>query len=175
MKGPHTFLITGLPFVGKTTVLLRSLEHIDFPTIGFCTHAIWNGNVKSGLKLVNHLGMERRVATLSSSTSTKVGKYSVDIFSLDAFVQETFVELRSTLLVYVDEIGRVLLSSPVFKKNLRRMIGRNTILATTSSARIPHALGAATVVHRATSTNRDQLPFVIAEAVAQELESARSA
>jgi len=107
-------LLTGAPRVGKTTLLEDIIEGIP-NTQGFVTREIREGGERTGFELISSIGEAATFASVHSGSDIRVGRYGVDVDTLDGFLKD-LPPLEAGNLVYVDEIGKMELMSDAFKK-----------------------------------------------------------
>jgi len=107
-SSPHHLLLTGVPGVGKTTVIRRVAEALSgTPLGGFYTEEIRSSGVRQGFCLRSFDGRERLIAHVEFPMRYRVGKYGVDIAAIDT-AAEALLAPRAGLAVYlVDEIGKM--------------------------------------------------------------------
>ena len=110
-------LITGLPGVGKTTLIKKLAEVLnDLNPIGFYTAEIREDTIRRGFELI---GLDGRRGLLSHSdikSPYRVGKYKVDIKGFENFLDSIPFFNPSTPMVIIDEIGKMECLSDQFKK-----------------------------------------------------------
>ena len=128
---PHVLLITGLPGVGKTTVVRRVADLLAKKRIrGFYTEEIREDGVRRGFRLVSFDGEERVIAHLDFPKRHRVGKYGVDVAAVDAAASLLSPHLSAQLYL-VDEIGRMECLSDRFIAATRKLLaGRTPVVAT---------------------------------------------
>ncbi|WGI18087.1 NTPase [Methanonatronarchaeum sp. AMET-Sl] len=114
------YFITGGPGVGKTTVLMKVVDELrDRDVVGgvYCPEIRENGRRK-GFKIIDVLsGRSGVLAHIDQEEGPKVGKYRVDISSVDRVSRESFKRgIEESDVVVVDEIGPMEVYSEVFKE-----------------------------------------------------------
>jgi nucleoside-triphosphatase len=128
-------LITGRPGVGKTTLIKKFIEKSSVPCRGFYTEEMREGGRRTGFLLRTLSGTETVLASVSTRSVHKVGKYGVD---LEAFERVGLLPLREALneggeLIIIDEIGKMELFSPAFREIVERAMDTGRVIATIKS------------------------------------------
>jgi nucleoside-triphosphatase len=128
---PRVLLITGVPGIGKTTVIRRIADALPGKRIrGFYTEEIRKGGERRGFRLVSFDGEERVIAHLDFAKRHRVGKYGVDVAAIDAAASLLCLD-PSAQLYLVDEIGRMECLSDRFITAMRELLaGRTPVVAT---------------------------------------------
>lgn len=125
MKTRHYFL-TGLPFVGKTTALLRAVQGLN-STYGFTTQSDERNGKKSGLRVHTADGGIFQVAE-----QRQIGKYLLDVDKLERAVQNLVEHSKESKYIYLDEIGTLFCQSHLFVRTIRALLETHTILGVIS-------------------------------------------
>ena len=99
MKIKHHFL-TGLPFVGKTTALLRIIQSLEHAS-GFITLTENRDGEKKGLNLVTSGDQIYHVATLNPPSLRTTGRYTVN----PEILKEEYFNKRAEQLSISDYIA----------------------------------------------------------------------
>jgi nucleoside-triphosphatase len=169
----RVLLLTGVPGVGKTTLIRRVAERLrDRRIRGFFTEEIREAGERQGFRLVAFDGTERVIAHVDLPKIHQVGKYGVDVEAIDEATE--FLALNAEADIYlVDEIGKMECLSERFITAMRSLIfsGKRPVVATVAlrgGGFIAEAKQAAGVtIYEVSQANRDALP----ERVLQWLES----
>jgi len=137
---PH-ILITGQPRTGKTTLIAELVARWPDRCGGFLTEEIVEKGRRLGFRLRTLDGRLGILASIHLSSPYRVGRYGVDVESLEKIgVEAVYKALAEKEIVVIDEIGKMELYSVRFQE---------AVLATLDSAR--RLLG---VIHLA------RLPFL---------------
>jgi nucleoside-triphosphatase len=111
------YLLTGEPGIGKTTALKKIIDLIGHERCGgFYTQELRADGVRTGFQVVTLSGITGTIAAVTSPSSLRVGKYGVDLQSLEAVgVGSIYDALRMKEYIIIDEIGPMQLFSEAFK------------------------------------------------------------
>ena len=101
----HALLLTGLPGVGKTTILNEVAAGLQIR--GFVTDEIREGGRRVGFAIRTFGGKSRTLAHVDLRSRHRVGRYGVDMEALDEVVGMALALDGETELYLVDEIGRM--------------------------------------------------------------------
>jgi len=116
-------LITGLPGVGKTTLIKKlSDEFKDLHPAGFYTSEIREEGIRKGFELVSLEGRRGVLSHIDVKSPYRVGRYKVDIKSFEDFLGAISFFDDSTDLVIIDEIGKMECFSDQFKKLIKELL-----------------------------------------------------
>jgi len=119
----QVYLLTGKPGTGKTSLIKQAIAGLGGKAGGFYTEEIRRGGVREGFRLVTLDGQEAILAHINIHSPHRVGKYGVDIDSLDrAGVSALNQAAEEGSLVIVDEIGRMELFSANFREAVWQII-----------------------------------------------------
>jgi nucleoside-triphosphatase len=111
------FLLTGQPGTGKTSLIKQAIAEMKGRAGGFYTEEIRNQGVRQGFKLVTLEGQTAILAHIYFQSPYRVGKYGVDIDSLDRVgVSALNQAMQECDLVVIDEIGKMELLSVKFRE-----------------------------------------------------------
>jgi len=116
-------LITGLPGVGKTTLIKKlseALKHLH--PVGFYTEEIREGGVRKGFELISLEGKKALLSHKEIRSPYQVGHYKVDIQGFEDFLISISFSNPSTRLIIIDEIGKMECLSDRFKKLLNETL-----------------------------------------------------
>ncbi len=113
-------LVTGPPGVGKTSVLLRSVNGIKnrgYGIGGMISREVREGGVRVGFEIIDYSTEQRGwLAHMNQPTGPKISKYRVNLTDLDAIGVSSILDaIRSADIIIVDEIGPMELASPAFR------------------------------------------------------------
>jgi len=118
----NKILITGKPGVGKTTLIGKIAERFTNKKVGgFYTDEIRENGIRVGFAIRTYDGKMGILAHIKIKSGPKVGKYGVDIASLEKIAVLALDEaLKYSELIIIDEIGKMELYSDKFKNAVNR-------------------------------------------------------
>lgn len=110
-------LLTGTPGVGKTTLIRKSLDRLDVRCGGFYTEEIREGRRRVGFGIVSLAGDRGILAHVDIKSRSRVGRYGVNVDDIERIgVRALEGALRDSDLIVIDEIARMELYAPSFKR-----------------------------------------------------------
>jgi nucleoside-triphosphatase len=122
----HYLLLTGVPGVGKTTLIRRVVEGLAGKRLGgFYTEEIRDAGVRQGFRLITFKGEESVIAHVDFNHRYCVGKYGVDVAAIDRLAESTLAIAADIELYVVDEIGRMECLSARFSAAIRALLDSN--------------------------------------------------
>ena len=128
----RNLLITGLPGLGKTT-LIRKLSELlkNLHPAGFFTEEIREEGVRKGFELISLNGTRGILSHKNIGTTLRVGEYRVDIKGFEDFLGSISFFNTLTRLIIIDEIGKMECFSEKFRKLLGKILDSETwVIAT---------------------------------------------
>jgi nucleoside-triphosphatase len=167
----RAWLLTGHPGVGKTTCLKRALERLGRPAGGFFTEEVRDSGDRVGFALVTVDGRRGTLADVRRRGGPRVGKYGVDVETLERLgVPAVREALQRRALVVIDEIGKMEMTAPAFCRVVEEALAADVRVVGTI-LRAPHPWADRIKRHPAvrvievTPGNRETLPERLAAMV----------
>jgi nucleoside-triphosphatase len=119
----QVYLLTGIPGTGKTSLIKQAVAEMGHKAGGFYTEEIRSQGIRKGFRLVTLDGQDAILAHVKSQSRYRVGKYGVDIDSLDQVgVPALLKAAEQCEVVVIDEIGKMELFSDSFKRAVLEII-----------------------------------------------------
>ncbi|KAL9257916.1 Cancer-related nucleoside-triphosphatase-like protein [Drosera capensis] len=128
-------LVTGPPGIGKTTLMMRVLESLrsSNPNLriqGFYTREIRRGTERVGFEVVTVSGRSGPLASIDSKSPESlrwptVGRYKVDVSSLESLALPELQIREDTDMFLIDEVGKMELFSSSFLPAVLRILNSN--------------------------------------------------
>jgi nucleoside-triphosphatase len=156
-------LLTGVPGIGKTTVIRRVADRLQNRRIGgFYTEEIREDSDRRGFRLVGFDGSEGVIADVDFPTVPRVGKYGVDVEAIDEAADRLSLPPAAEIYL-VDEIGKMECLSDPFVSALQALLaGPHPVVATIAlrgTGFIEEVKRLKSVlIWEVTRANRDKLP-----------------
>jgi len=145
-------------------VVRRVAAQLPAPSVtGFYTEEIRVAGERRGFSAVTFDGRERRMAGVGIRGPARVGKYGVDVAVIDELAATALAPTRRTLVVLVDEIGKMECLSTAFIAAMRRLLAGSTPVIATVAQKGAGVIAEVKarrdveLIH-VTRTNRDDLP-----------------
>lgn len=126
-------LITGLPGVGKTTLIRGLAKRLaEYCPAGFYTEEIRNvqGN-REGFRIVTLSGRHMVLSHIDFTERSRVGCYGVDVAEFNRLLRQLDLSHARSRLFIIDEIGKMECLSREFVNEVSTLLdGPNAIVAT---------------------------------------------
>lgn len=128
----HIFL-TGPPRIGKTTVILKVIDHLREKNIrvgGMISQEILEKGVRVGFRIIDLLNnVEGILAHINYKGGPQVGKYRVCLEDLERIgAKAIFDACEKAEVVIIDEVGPMELYSEPFKESVLRALDSGKIV-----------------------------------------------
>jgi nucleoside-triphosphatase len=129
-------LLSGIPGVGKTTVLVRVVEGLkskDYSVGGMLSREVRSSGSRVGFEILSLRDNQRGwLARVDQKEGPQVGKYHVNLFDFDRVGVAAIAEAVDNYeVIVVDEIGPMELFSDSFKETVTRAFqSKKLVIAT---------------------------------------------
>jgi nucleoside-triphosphatase len=131
-QAPH-ILITGLPGVGKTTLIRELTKRLtEFNPAGFYTEEIRNEQgIREGFRLMTLCGSQLVLSHVQQPGPYRVSRYGVDVVGFERLLEELDLRRLPAPLIVIDEIGKMECFSRRFVDVVTLLLdGPKTLVAT---------------------------------------------
>jgi nucleoside-triphosphatase len=163
------FLLTGAPGIGKTTVIIKTVEYLKEEGVsigGMISKEARESNTRVGFEIIDLInGKHGWLAHINQKSGPQVGKYNINISDLENIGAKTIAEAtEKCTVIAIDEIGPMELYSEKFKTAVKQALeSRKPVLAVAhAKARDPLIMEAKqrkdAEFFVVTAANRDILP-----------------
>ena len=131
----RVLLLTGNPGVGKTTVLIKTVEALKAEGIsvgGMISREAREGNMRVGFEIIDLTNNKHGwLAHINQRTGPQIGKYHVNLEDLENIGATAIVEaVEKCDVIAIDEIGPMELFSQKFKQAVKQALeSRKVVLA----------------------------------------------
>ena len=125
-------LLTGLPGVGKTTVI-KQLAHSLAPhqLDGFFTQEIREDGIRKGFELVTLDGRRQLLSHVNIPGPHRVGRYGVDLAGFENLLETLDLRQSPSRVVVLDEIGKMECLSPRFIQEVEALLDSSKMMIAT--------------------------------------------
>lgn len=172
--------ITGQPGIGKTTVLLNSIETLKksgYKVGGMISREVRERGVRIGFEIINiHTRQQGWLAHINQQKGPQVSKYRVNLDDLKTIGANSILKaIKQTDIIAIDEIGPMELFSPAFKEAVFQALESNKPLLGTIHYKAQDGLintiktREDTEIIEVTYKNRDNLHNLIIDKILQSL------
>ena len=168
--------LTGRPGVGKTSVLLQTVELLKakgFRTGGMISRESRDQGVRIGFEIVDlETGRKGWLAHINQPTGLRIGKYRVNLGDLNTLGAGSILRAaKEADVVVIDEVGPMELSSEAFKEAVAQALssGKPVLGTVHYWARDPLVVAIKkrkdAKIIEVTQENRDNLALLIAQEI----------
>ena len=128
---PRNILITGLPGCGKTTLVEKIVAQLNVPVRGFITRESRERGNRVGFSIDTFDGQKEVLAHVNCKSRFRVGRYGVQIETIDRIAVPALKVISTDDVIIVDEIGKMECFSSLFRKAVLELLDSpNLVLAT---------------------------------------------
>ena len=125
-------LLTGLPGVGKTTVIKQLADSLGTHQLeGFFTQEIREDGIRKGFELVTLDGRRQLLSHVNIPGPHRVGRYGVDLAGFEKLLENLDLRHSPSHLVILDEIGKMECLSPRFIQEVEALLNSSKMLIAT--------------------------------------------
>jgi nucleoside-triphosphatase len=126
-------LLTGLPGIGKTSVLLRALDVLrakGYEIGGIISREVRERGIRVGFEIADFkTGRKGWLAHANQPTGPRIGKYRVNLSDLNSIGASSILEaVENTDIIAVDEIGPMELFSSNFKEAVMTALNGSKVM-----------------------------------------------
>ncbi|MDH4222458.1 MAG: NTPase [candidate division Zixibacteria bacterium] len=171
------YLLTGLPGIGKTSIIKEVIEKLGMSACGFFTSEIKEGESRVGFSVQTLFGMEGVLAHKEFRSKYRVGGYGVAVSGFEKIVSRELERcLRGKGIIIIDEIGKMELFSRRFQELVLVCLDApNPVLGTIMFGYHPYVEKVKkredVKVFEVTKKNRNQLVELLVEEIKKDLQS----
>lgn len=129
---PH-ILITGLPGVGKTTLIRELAKQLaEHKPAGFYTEEIREAHgTREGFRLVTFCGRQLVLSHIHHPGPFRVSRYGVDVRGFEQLLADLDLRRAQSRLIMIDEIGKMECLSRKFEEEVTRLMDAPNVLVAT--------------------------------------------
>ena len=163
--------ITGLPGIGKTTVIRKVLELCsELKFTGFYTSEIRENNIRKGFKICSISGRTGILAHENIKGPYRVGKYGVNLTDLEEVCVKEMRENSAADVIVIDEIGKMEVFSDNFCRAVEEVLDSNNIVIGTISRKTGGFINKIYArddvkIIEVTYSNRNSMPEILADII----------
>jgi len=128
-------LLTGMPGVGKTTLVRALVEKLDRPARGFTTEEIRERGRRRGFKIATLDGREGVLAHDTIAGPPRVSRYGVNVADIETIGIPAITPEDPDQIIVLDEIGKMECASEAFKEAAWRALDAPNLLLGTVARR----------------------------------------
>jgi nucleoside-triphosphatase len=121
-------LLTGAPSSGKTTVIKKIVQKLDYPTIGFYTEEEWLDGRRVGFVMKTLDGKRAYLAHQDIKSDFHIRRYGVSIENIEAVAAPSIYPQDQNCIIILDEIGKMECFSEAFKQTVIRVLEAPNII-----------------------------------------------
>jgi nucleoside-triphosphatase len=126
-------LFTGVPGIGKSTIIEKIVQRINRSKTGFYTREMRVSGRRVGFSITTLDGERGTLAHIDIPGHMRVGRYGVNLPDIDLIAVPSMVPENDNTVVVVDEIGKMECFSELFRQTLIKVMdSTNTIVGSIS-------------------------------------------
>jgi nucleoside-triphosphatase len=133
MRRKKNILLTGIPGIGKTTLIKKIADQVnELHPVGFYTAEIRERGLRKGFELISLAGRTGLLSHTGIKSPFRVGKYGVDLKGFEEFLASLSLP-DSAKVVVIDEIGKMECFSEKFRTLITGILDSDRLLIATVS------------------------------------------
>ena len=141
----RVLLLTGASGVGKTTVLIKTVEALKSRGVsvgGMISREAREGNLRVGFEILDLTnGKHGWLASVNLKSGPQVGKYHVNLPDLENIGAKAIMDaVEKCAVVAIDEIGPMELFSERFKQAVKQALNGGNVVLAVVHAKAEHPL-----------------------------------
>ncbi len=141
----RVLILTGAPGVGKTTVLIKTVEALKAEGIavgGMISREAREGNMRVGFEIIDlTAGRHGWLSHVNHNDGPRVGKYHVNIRDLENIGANSIIEaIEKSSIVAIDEIGPMEMVSQKFKQAVKQTLESDKLVLAVVHAKAKNRL-----------------------------------
>ncbi|MEM0287323.1 MAG: NTPase [Nitrososphaerota archaeon] len=172
---PRMLLLTGMPAVGKTTIVSRLVQQLR--NYGISVGGIYSierriEGKRAGFVMIDLMTGSRQDLAAQHGEGPKMGKYRVNLKALEEFAVKAIDQaMQYADVVIIDEVGPMELMSPGFRRAVERLeqSAKASVLVVHARLKDPLILNLKnkeySELFEVTLQNRDELPAILKEKI----------
>jgi nucleoside-triphosphatase len=119
-------LLTGIPRIGKTTIIQSVIKKINQDCAGFFTQESKEKNQRAGFRLMTLDENDCILAHTNIKSTYRVGKYRVNLECIEKIGVTSILDgIKRKQIIIIDEIGKMELFSKKFKDAVIKALDSN--------------------------------------------------
>jgi len=131
-KGARNLLITGEPGIGKSTLAMKLVEELKaLHPVGFYTDEIRVDGTRKGFQVISLDGRRSHLAHVDCRSPLIIGKYRVNVWAFEKFLDEIDLTGSDGRIVIIDEIGKMECMSRYFRMVVEELLEQERIVIAT--------------------------------------------
>ncbi len=133
-KTTRNLLITGVPGIGKSTLIKKLIGELkSAKPVGFFTEEIRIDGTRKGFELISLDGRKRNLAHIDCRSRFLVGKYRVNVYGFEKFLDRLDLAGSPGRMVIIDEIGKMECLSQKFREIVEELLDQDRVVVATVS------------------------------------------